>query len=171
MIIVTTSFDSQPIGYSSFPFTPKLPSSVLPDKMTKSIIQYLPNRAKSDTLVKFYIDHLEWLHKPLHTPSFLLNYEQYWNEMSIGYSTDLIDTRWLALYASVLCVSTHFGGDYYFSDAFGNSHLEGRNENEAEIYYQISRSALSQSDFLINHSLEAIQTIIVSNILYIFINI
>ncbi|TIB76480.1 hypothetical protein E3Q23_01853 [Wallemia mellicola] len=153
---VTTSLDQN----AGFPFTPKPQESMF---MTKGILQYLPNKAKADVLITFYLQHLEWLHKPLHVPTFISEYNQYWQDMSIGFATDNIDPKWMSLYASVLCVSTHFGGEYYYNNdrVFGNPEVEARNEKEADIYYQISRSALSQSDFLINHSLEAIQTIII----------
>ncbi|TIB93999.1 hypothetical protein E3Q19_00647 [Wallemia mellicola] len=156
---VTTSLDQN----AGFPFTPKPQESMF---MTKGILQYLPNKAKADVLITFYLQHLEWLHKPLHVPTFISEYNQYWQDMSIGFATDNIDPKWMSLYASVLCVSTHFGGEYYYNNdrVFGNPEVEARNEKEADIYYQISRSALSQSDFLINHSLEAIQTIIVGRV-------
>lgn len=157
---ITTSLDHTSTPLATFPFTPK-PEQIT---MTKDILQYLPNKHKADILVSFYIQHLEWFHKPLHVPTFLSDYAHYWQEMSVGFAYDNIDSKWMALYASVLCVATHFGGEYYYTGgfAFSNPDVETRNEKEADTYYQISRSALSQSDFLINHSIEAIQTIIVS---------
>lgn len=156
---ITTSLDDHTMPFAAFPFTPKSEQIT----MTKGILQYLPNKRKADILISFYLQHLEWLHKPLHVPTFLSDYAQYWQDMSVGFATDDVDPKWMALYASVLCVATHFGGEYYYNGgfAFGNLDVETRNEKEADTYYQISRSALSQSDFLINHSIEAIQTIIV----------
>ena len=156
---ITTSLDEHTTPFAAFPFTPR-PEQIT---MTKNILQFLPNKRKADILISFYIQHLEWLHKPLHVPSFLAQYAQYWHDMGVGFATDAVDPKWMALYASVLCVTTHFGGEYYYNGgfAFGDPDVEARNEKEADTYYQISRSALSQSDFLINHSIEAIQTIIV----------
>jgi hypothetical protein len=76
-------------------------SSIL--QLTPSISKDLPNEAQARILVRYHTEHLCWFHNSLHTPSFLNQCEAYWSR---NYCEDPL---WLALYLSVLSVSSYDG--------------------------------------------------------------
>lgn len=65
--------------------------------MNPSIV--LPSVDDARKLVNFYISHIAWHHKCLHSPTFLEQCEVFWQ------SGNCVDPFWMTLYLSVLNVS------------------------------------------------------------------
>ncbi|WVF66271.1 hypothetical protein IAT40_001011 [Kwoniella sp. CBS 6097] len=112
----------------------------------------LPNRAQSDTLLRIYLERVEWIHHPLHLPTFLAQYNRFWT-MDSTRRRETVHSRWLALLYITLALGAHFSDDEVTND----SSLEERLEMACE-------DALAYSDFLDRPSTETIQTIISLNI-------
>ncbi|KAF2652358.1 hypothetical protein K491DRAFT_51549 [Lophiostoma macrostomum CBS 122681] len=68
-----------------------------------SLRNLLPDRPTVDLLIKQYLDTFETTYRIVHVPSFLADYEHFWNSEQ---GTDL-DALVLAILACVLCTSTH----------------------------------------------------------------
>jgi hypothetical protein len=50
----------------------------------QSLIDFLPSRLAADRLIKQYFDAVHPLARTVHRPSFEREYEQFWNEISLG---------------------------------------------------------------------------------------
>ncbi|WVQ93892.1 hypothetical protein IAU59_000970 [Kwoniella sp. CBS 9459] len=120
--------------------------------VTDELMQALPDRAQSDTLLRIYLERVEWIHHPLHLPTFLAQYNRFWT-MDGTHRHETVHSRWLALLYITLALGAHFSDDEVTND----SSLEERLETACE-------DALAYSDFLDRPSTETIQTIISLNI-------
>ncbi|ADV24736.1 hypothetical protein I305_02047 [Cryptococcus gattii E566] len=92
------------------------------------------------------------IHHPLHLPTFLAQYNQFWS-MSPSHRRSTVHSRWLALLYIILCLGDHFGDEDMSTDVT----LEGRLLVACE-------DCLAHADFLDEPSTETIQTIICLNL-------
>ncbi|WWC97739.1 hypothetical protein V866_004624 [Kwoniella sp. B9012] len=120
--------------------------------VTADLMRALPSRAESDTLLRVYLERVEWIHHPLHLPTFLAQYNRFWN-MDVARRCETVHARWLALLYIALCLGDHFSDDELTTDPT----LETRLVTACE-------DTLAYSDFLNQPSTETIQTIICLNI-------
>ncbi|WRT63476.1 uncharacterized protein IL334_000381 [Kwoniella shivajii] len=116
--------------------------------VTERLMKPLPSRAEADTL----LERVEWIHHPLHLPTFLAQYNRFWT-MSISQRCETVHSRWLALLYIVLCLGDHFGDEELSTNATLEAELVAACED-----------ALAYSDFLNQPTMETLQTIICLNI-------
>lgn len=64
------------------------------------LTSFLPAQHHCDYLVQYYLDHLNWVHHPLHAPSFRAAYAAFWNT-----NVEDVSLLWLALLFTVLSCS------------------------------------------------------------------
>ncbi|EMC98962.1 hypothetical protein BAUCODRAFT_129229 [Baudoinia panamericana UAMH 10762] len=108
----------------------------------------LPHRLKSDDLLESYLLRVEWIHHPLHVPTFKAEYDAFWQARSFPLeSRSVPDLQWLALLMIILCLGSHF-------------HETNANTDLEEKLYDASHELLTLSKFLANHSITVIQTLI-----------
>ncbi|CAD6583569.1 MAG: hypothetical protein CYPHOPRED_002400 [Cyphobasidiales sp. Tagirdzhanova-0007] len=128
-----------------FPFGPAQPDAT----EVQILIDELPPQSYSDSLVRLYLDRVEWMHGPLHRPTFLESYKAFWG-LPTASRASCTSPIWLALLFSILCLGLHFkDSPTSIADA----------AKEKQLYYA-SRKALSQANFLSSPNITAIQTII-----------
>jgi hypothetical protein len=70
------------------------------------IFSILPIRNSSEKIVHFSLQELGWCHCSMNAPAFLAQHNAFWDSWSAGDGTVLEDHSWMALYLSVLCVSS-----------------------------------------------------------------
>ncbi|RSH94213.1 hypothetical protein EHS25_004016 [Saitozyma podzolica] len=117
--------------------------------VTDALMAALPGRAHADMLLRIYIERVEWIHHPLHLPTFLSQYNKFW-AMETDRRKQTVHSRWLAMLFIVLCLGAHFG-----------DHEE---DAEEEVFLEACEDSLSHSDFLNLPCTETIQTIICLNL-------
>lgn len=122
----------------------------------QTLMRLLPERARCDALVDMYFETLEWIHHPIHVPSFNAWYRRLWEH---GLASRHC-VQQLALLFSVLCLAVHFGLDDKHD---APSHLSD-SESEDHVFYQASYDALVASDYLGHHSLAVLQTLILQGL-------
>ncbi|KAM0745736.1 hypothetical protein T439DRAFT_360989 [Meredithblackwellia eburnea MCA 4105] len=139
---------SSPVVYGSgsgFPFRAD----------ARSLLSSLPDKDYCDSIVTLYLERVEWIHKPLHVPTFLATYNSFWSYPASDRHN--ADPKWLGLLFIVLCLGLHF--------AETTPSLPGLTASEAEEQFcQACQQALAQANFLSDHSIEHIQTIICLNL-------
>lgn len=69
------------------------------------LFSILPTRASSDSIVRFSLEKLGWVHCALNAPVFLAQHENFWRGLQAKNSQVLEDHGWTALYLSVISVS------------------------------------------------------------------
>jgi hypothetical protein len=117
------------------------------------ILGLLPSRLQCDALVTAYFEQLEWIHHPIHVPSFIDWYKAFW---SSGLQTRQ-DLQRLALLFSILCLAVHF-------DLEVSQHMPTNAIVDDATFYQASQDALTASGYLANHSIAVIQTLILQGL-------
>lgn len=120
--------------------------------VTDELMMALPPHSQADALLRVYLERVEWIHHPLHLPTFLAQYNKFWS-MSPSHRRSTVHSRWLALLYIVLCLGDHFGDENMSTD----DTLEGRLLVACE-------DCLAHADFLDEPSTETIQTIICLNL-------
>ncbi|KAL0244075.1 hypothetical protein I308_105338 [Cryptococcus tetragattii IND107] len=141
---------TKPRRHRSYPFHP---GGVDGDGMvTDELMMTLPPHSQADALLRVYLERVEWIHHPLHLPTFLAQYNQFWS-MSPSHRRSTVHSRWLALLYIILCLGDHFGDEDMSTDVT----LEGRLLVACE-------DCLAHADFLDEPSTETIQTIICLNL-------
>ncbi|KAK8845318.1 hypothetical protein IAR55_006031 [Kwoniella newhampshirensis] len=143
----------------AFPF---YGGSVTGDGMvTDELMKALPQRAQADALLRVYLERVEWIHHPLHIPTFLAQYNKFWT-MDPAHRRHSVHSRWLALLYMTLCLGDHFSDEEVTTDPT----MEGRllivslPGDESADDLQACEDALAHSDFLNQPSTETLQTII-----------
>lgn len=120
--------------------------------VTDELMMALPPHSQADALLRVYLERVEWIHHPLHLPTFLAQYNKFWS-MSPSHRRSTVHSRWLALLYIILCLGDHFGDENMSTD----DTLEGRLLVACE-------DCLAHADFLDEPSTETIQTIICLNL-------
>nr|XP_031863734.1 uncharacterized protein CI109_000986 [Kwoniella shandongensis]KAA5530806.1 hypothetical protein CI109_000986 [Kwoniella shandongensis] len=120
--------------------------------VTDALMRALPQRAQADALLRIYLERVEWIHHPLHIPTFLARYNKFW-AMDSAHRQQSVHSRWLALLYMTLCLGDHFSDEELTTDPT----MEGRLLIACE-------DSLAHSDFLDQPSTETIQTIICMNL-------
>jgi hypothetical protein len=69
---------------------------------------------KSTFIAKRQLERVEWIHHPLHLPTFLSQYNAFF-QMDRSLQSHPSRLRWLALLFIVLCLGAHFGDDENFA--------------------------------------------------------
>ncbi|WVQ80975.1 hypothetical protein IAT38_003082 [Cryptococcus sp. DSM 104549] len=85
--------------------------------VTNALMKHLPSRTQADVL----LERVEWIHHPLHLPTFLSQYNKFW-AMDLARRRQTVHARWLALLYIILCLGDHFGDE----DVARDSRLEGQ---------------------------------------------
>lgn len=105
---------------------------------------------------------LEWFHHPINVLAFRRSYTRFWSLAPQQRATETPPV-WLALYTTVLCLSLHFRrtGELEREESL----LQVRFQSQVKVPTmlkgcQAAQVALSLSNFVFEHSLEAIATII-----------
>lgn len=120
------------------------------------LVGLLPQRDRCDALVDMYFETLEWIHHPIHVPSFNAWYRQFWTQGL----TSRRCVQQLALLFSILCLAVHFGLEQGQDDPFDAV----PSPNEDDVFYQASYDALIASGYLGHHSLAVLQTLILQGL-------
>ncbi|WVR03307.1 hypothetical protein IAU60_000298 [Kwoniella sp. DSM 27419] len=120
--------------------------------VNKDLMAALPLRAQADVMLRIYLERVEWIHHPLHLPTFLAQYNRFWS-MSTAKRCETVHARWLALLYITLALGAHF------SDEEGDADAE-----LADGLRDACEATLASSDFLDRPSTETVQTIISLNI-------
>ncbi|OXG73201.1 hypothetical protein C348_06163 [Cryptococcus neoformans Gb118] len=120
--------------------------------VTDELMMALPPHSHADALLRVYLERVEWIHHPLHLPTFLAQYNKFWS-MSPSHRCSTVHSRWLALLYIILCLGDHFGDENMSTD----DTLEGQLLVACE-------DCLAHADFLDEPSTETIQTIICLNL-------
>ncbi|KAK5126947.1 hypothetical protein LTR85_008305 [Meristemomyces frigidus] len=107
----------------------------------------MPPKQRCDELLRSYLHNVEWIHHPLHVPTFQTEYETFWEHYSLPLDSQQKNHQWLALLLVVLCLGSHFDP-------------QRPSVRLAEDLYAASHELLTCSDYLATHSTTAIQTII-----------
>lgn len=121
------------------------------------LLRLLPARHRCDALLDMYFETLEWIHHPVHVPSFNRWYRQFWKHGLAARHC----VQQLALLFSMLCLAVHFGLD---DDQHDDGLSASLSETQDNVFYQASYDALVASDYLGHHSLTNIQTIILQGL-------
>ncbi|CBQ72538.1 conserved hypothetical protein [Sporisorium reilianum SRZ2] len=124
------------------------------------LLQLLPPRHRCDALIDMYFETLEWIHHPVHVPSFNRWYRQLWQQGLVTRH----DIQQLALLFSMICLALHFGLDQDDDDDPHTRSRNSRSEPQDRIFYQASYDALVASAYLGHHSLAVIQTLILQGL-------
>ncbi|KAI5917494.1 hypothetical protein F4810DRAFT_44045 [Camillea tinctor] len=110
----------------------------------------IPHIHLAKKLVFYHIQSLCWHHNAIHAPTFLDECEAFWKAGSV------VDPCWMALYFAVLSSAAwcypHDDGE------IPSSELKSR----AGVWYDAMVSALNQNDFMENHSIYSVQSIVIS---------
>ncbi|KAI1504697.1 hypothetical protein F5X99DRAFT_347314 [Biscogniauxia marginata] len=120
-----------------------LKSTPLPDNISVNLDVPHPHLARK--LVFYHIQSLCWHHNAIHSPTFLDECEDFWETGSV------VDPCWLALYFSVLSSAAWCDPD----DALNS---------RAGMWYDAMVSVLNQNDFMENHSIYSVQSIVISTL-------
>jgi hypothetical protein len=147
------------------------PLSLLIDSASNAVsrlISILPNRSQCATLVNFYFERLEWYSKVLHAPSFNSEASQLMEQVSIAMNCDwdpsvlgYISVPFLAVYFMVLCISFHL----IEPDICQRLNVDlGEAAELSKKMYNAAQACFYISDFIGNHSLEALQCLILMGV-------
>ncbi|KAF9073319.1 fungal-specific transcription factor domain-containing protein [Rhodocollybia butyracea] len=149
------------------------PLSLLIDPSTNVIsrlVSALPNQNHRATLVHFYFERLEWYSKVLHAPSFLSEAsqlsEQVFFVMNTEYNSPVqaqnqVSIPFLSVYFMVLCLSFHLiEPDICQKLSIGFAEAIELSKK----MYNAAQACFYVSDFIGNHSLEALQCLILMGI-------
>ncbi|KAL2783946.1 hypothetical protein BJX66DRAFT_349014 [Aspergillus keveii] len=69
------------------------------------VLMLLPDRGASDTLVRFALSELSWLHCGVRTGQFWEEHQLFWEMMERGHADLLKDHGWMALYLGILAAA------------------------------------------------------------------
>ncbi|KAF5379255.1 hypothetical protein D9757_010680 [Collybiopsis confluens] len=158
-------------------FTPQLglpdrhPLSLLVDPTTNVIgrlVSILPNQTQCAILIQFYFERLEWYSKVLHAPSFLSDANQLINQVSMAMNVDWdpsilahISVPYLSVYFMVLCLSLHL----IEPEICRRLNVGPGDALElSKKMYSAAQACFHVSDFMGNHSLEALQCLILMGV-------
>lgn len=139
--------------------SPKSVSSNAWVARAQPLLAVLPNPSRCNALVKLYFDKVEWIHHPIHVPSFYAWFRQFW-------TTGLTSrhcVQQLALLFAMLCLAVHFDLELEHSDRASLS-LSDCLDAEDQCFYQASYDALVASAYLGHHSLTVLQTLILQGL-------
>ena len=70
------------------------------------VLMLLPDREASETLVRFVLSGLSWLHCGVRTAQFWGEHQLFWEMMERGHGDLLQDHGWMSLYLGILAVGT-----------------------------------------------------------------
>ncbi|KAF9254334.1 hypothetical protein L218DRAFT_968251 [Marasmius fiardii PR-910] len=147
------------------------PLSLLVDPSTNVvhlIVSILPDEAISRRLVEFYFERIEWYTKIFHYPTFMSDVDNLLTQISLFSSHTAaspnpprISFPFLSTFFMVLCLAHHFiepevcaALNMNFADATAS----------AKKFYNAAQVCLWIDNFLANHSLEAVQSLILMGI-------
>ncbi|KAJ4501240.1 fungal-specific transcription factor domain-containing protein [Lentinula lateritia] len=175
---VTRSLPLTPVSATDV-FVPQLglpdhhPLALLIDINTNVIgrlVSVLPAKSHCLTLVTFYFERLEWYSKVLHSPSFLSDAHQLMGQVfptsSNGPLCDYsvlvhVSVPFLSVYFMVLCLSLHL----IEPDTCRILNIGFDEATElSKKMYNAAQACLYVSDFIGNHSLEALQCLILMGV-------
>ncbi|KIK53870.1 hypothetical protein GYMLUDRAFT_49165 [Collybiopsis luxurians FD-317 M1] len=147
------------------------PLSLLIDPSTNVIsrlVSVLPSQNHCATLIHFYFERLEWYSKVLHAPSFLSDANHLVDQVSMAINSDWdlsvlghVSVPFLSVYLMVLCLSLHLIEPEIcrrLNLGFGEA-IE-----LSKKMYNAAQACLYVSDFMGNHSLEALQCLILMGV-------
>jgi hypothetical protein len=69
------------------------------------LLTLLPVRRSSESIIRFSLSMLGWIHCALNAPAFLLEHDRFWSALEAHDRTVLSNHTWIAVYMSVLAVS------------------------------------------------------------------
>ncbi|KAJ4480155.1 fungal-specific transcription factor domain-containing protein [Lentinula aciculospora] len=134
------------------------------------LVSILPARSNCQALVRFYFERLEWYSKVLHTPSFLSAANQLMGQVfSMSSNGPVCDSSvlsqvsipFLSVYFMVLCLSLHLIEPEMCRIL--NIGFDEATELSKKMY-NAAQACLYVSDFIGNHSLEALQCLILMGV-------
>lgn len=133
-------------------------------RMGRSHIQ---NRKRVATAEGDYA-YIRQIHHPLHLPTFLSQYNRFW-QLDTASRCRTVHSRWLALLYIILCLGVYFGEEEARDEgllAVGDTpcSIVTQLPGCQLLTSQACQDCLSHSDFLNQSSLEGIQTIICLNL-------
>ena len=125
----------------------------------KNVLSFLPDRSKSEALVNLYIKKVDFFHKTLHIPTLLKEVEHFWSISNSNYELIINEKLlpFLGLYIIILCVALHFADT---EEAIQAGFTPEEHRNNPISYFKASRAALWGGDYLENHNLHNLQTIV-----------
>ncbi|KAJ3998905.1 fungal-specific transcription factor domain-containing protein [Lentinula boryana] len=149
------------------------PLSLLIDTSTDIVgrlVSVLPAKGRCKALVHFYFERLEWYSKVLHSPSFLVEANQLMEQVfSMASNAPIRDSSvlahvsvpFLSVYFMVLCLSLHLIEPEMCRVL--NIGFDEATELSKKMY-NAAQACLYVSDFIGNHSLEALQCLILMGV-------
>ncbi|KAH7028931.1 uncharacterized protein B0I36DRAFT_384554 [Microdochium trichocladiopsis] len=156
-------------GYSSADMATALTRNV-PEATVAGWPDMLPSPIQAQQLVLFYLDHLSWHHHVLYSVEFAAQ------SGAFSSTQGTVSTQWLSLFFAVLGVSGGQLSEEYTTDnkntkasawnlpveisqqLFNKEHLR----DEAASWYGQAMALLVRADYMANHSIVAVQSVIIS---------
>ncbi|TIB79927.1 hypothetical protein E3Q22_02212 [Wallemia mellicola] len=125
----------------------------------KSILAVLPDIKKGKALVKLYVTKVDFFHKAMHVPTFLNDLDIFFRQLNSNSTKehDEIPPAFTGLYLIVICVALHFADT---EEAIAAGFTQEEHKTLPSLYFAASRACLWASDYLENHNLKNLQTII-----------
>lgn len=129
------------------------------DDYLKNVLSVLPSRNVGEALVQIYIRKVDFFQKVMHIPSFKKDQENFWNQYELQAKRGRLEIApaFLGLYLMVLCAAIHFADA---DEAINVGLTPQEHETLPALYFAASRAALWASDYLENHNLNNLQTIV-----------
>ncbi|KAL0574523.1 hypothetical protein V5O48_007438 [Marasmius crinis-equi] len=148
------------------------PLSLLIDPSTNvvhQIVSILPEEAMSRGLVDFYFERIEWYTKIFHYPSFISDSKNLLNQIALFSSNSAtsypssprISFPFLSTYFMVLCLACHLI-EAPVCQTFNITDTDAA--NKAKKFYNAAQVCLWIDNFVQNHSLESVQSLILMGI-------
>ncbi|EOQ99859.1 Activator of stress s 1 [Wallemia ichthyophaga EXF-994] len=129
------------------------------DNYQRNILSVLPSRKVGEALMSIYIRKVDFFQKVMHIPTLKKDQENFWNQYEAHATGGRLEIApaFLGLYLMILCAAIHFAD----ADEAVNAGLSPQeHESLPALYFAASRAALWASDYLENHNLNNLQTIV-----------
>ncbi|EKM75494.1 hypothetical protein AGABI1DRAFT_132163 [Agaricus bisporus var. burnettii JB137-S8] len=154
----SSSSENHPInGLNSNPWSLWVNS---PPEFVSRLSPILPNHARIQLLLHFYVQRLDWYAKVLHVPSFLAKSNAILTHID-NHRFELVDVGFLGVLLAVLCLAFHFADaslcEQLFLDYSACSEY-------AQQLYTGAQACLQYSNFTGSQTLEHLQNIILTGV-------
>nr|ODN88678.1 nuclear protein [Cryptococcus depauperatus CBS 7841] len=120
-----------------------------------ALTKLLPFRQRGELLVNAYLEKVEWLHRCMHVPTFLRQCNDL-HSLPPDRVTQEIALPFIALYFTVCTLGMQFMDTAEIAKHF----TEEEAHTLPDTWFQAARGALWAADFMDNHTMEALQCIL-----------
>ncbi|GAA5859897.1 hypothetical protein JCM8547_004378 [Rhodosporidiobolus lusitaniae] len=129
-----------------------------------SLLDILPDQPTSDAIINFSVSRVAWQHGAVHAGTFRAEIAEFFSWGEPEKRATLVNQAWLALYFSMLCAGAkHMSKEdaIEFNLPDSASFPTEYHRSLPKLYFEASLDALHRSKFLANHSIFAVQTIVI----------